>query len=59
MTIDSKNIVNLNLKKKKIKLFRFPKTKPKFDINKLQEAYMQIIQTKNLMMAFLILVLYV
>ena len=63
MTTDSKNIVNLDLKKdKKILNFSdFQKQSIKFDIIKLQEAYNQIVQTKNLMMVaeFLILGRYV
>ena len=49
MTIDSKNIVNLNSKKelKVLNFSDFQKQNLKFDINKLQEAYSQIIQTKK------------
>ena len=49
MTIDSKNIVNLNLKKeeKNLNFSDFQKQNLKFDIVKLQEAYMQIAQTKK------------
>ena len=49
MTTDSKNIVNLDLiKDKKILNFSdFQKQSLKFDIAKLQEAYMQIIKTKK------------
>ena len=49
MSIDSKNIVNLNLKRdEKILNFNdFQKQNIKFDIKKLQEAYRQIVQTKK------------
>jgi len=49
MTADSKNIVNLELKKdeKVLDFSDFQKQEMKFDIIKLQEAYMQIIQTKK------------
>ena len=49
MTLDSKNIVNLNLKKEEkiLNFSDFQKQNIKFDIVKLQEAYMQIIQTKK------------
>ena len=49
MTTDSKNVVNLELiKNEKILNFSdFQKQSLKFDIVKLQEAYMQIIQTKK------------
>ena len=49
MTIDSKNIVNLDLKKdqKVLNFSDFQKQSVKFDIVKLQEAYNQIIQTKK------------
>ena len=49
MTIDSKNIVNLNLKKEEkiLDFSDFHKQNIKFDISKLQEAYKQIIQTKK------------
>ena len=49
MTTDSKNVVNLNLKKEE-KVLNFSdlqKQSLKFDIVKLQEAYLQIIQTKK------------
>ena len=63
MTTDSRNIVNLDLKKdqKILNFSDFQKQSVKFDINKLQEAYNQIVQTKNLMMVeeFLILERYV
>ena len=63
MTIDPRNIVNLNLKKdqKNLNFSDFQKQSVKFDIVKLQEAYKQIVQTKNLTMEeeFLILVRYV
>ena len=49
MTIDSKNIVNLNFKKKEkvLDFSDFQKQNIKFDITKLQESYMQVIQTKK------------
>jgi hypothetical protein len=49
MTTDSKNIVKLDLKKEKkiLDFSDFQKQNIKFDIVKLQEAYMQIIQTKK------------
>ncbi len=49
MTVDSKNIINLDLKKdeKLLNFSDFQKQSLKFDINKLQEAYYQIIQTKK------------
>ena len=49
MRIDTKNIVNLDLEKdERILDFRdFQKQNIKFDINKLQEAYNQIVQTKK------------
>ena len=49
MTTDSKNIVNLDLKKdqKILNFSDFQKQSIKFDINKLQEAYNQIVQTKK------------
>ena len=49
MTVDSKNVVNLNLKKeeKNLNFSDFQKQNIKFDITKLQEAYLQIIQTKK------------
>ena len=49
MTADSKNIVNLELKKdkKNLNFSDFQKQSLKFDIIKLQEAYNQIIQTKK------------
>ena len=49
MTIDSKNIVNLDLKKdqKILNFLDFQKQNIKFDIIKLQEAYNQIVQTKK------------
>tara|TARA_X000001036_G_scaffold360870_1_gene343984 strand:- start:2173 stop:2814 length:642 start_codon:yes stop_codon:yes gene_type:complete len=49
MTSDSKNIVNLNLKRneKVLNFNDFRKQNIKFDITKLQEAYKQIIQTKK------------
>ena len=49
MTIDSKYIVNLNLKKEEkiLNFSDFQKQNIKFDIAKLQEAYKQIIQTKK------------
>ena len=49
MTIVSKNIVNINLKKeeKNLNFSDFQKQSLKFDIVKLQESYKQIIQTKK------------
>ena len=49
MAVDSKNIVDLNLKKEEkiLNFSDFQKQNIKFDIVKLQEAYMQIIQTKK------------
>ena len=49
MALDSKNIVNLDLKKeeKVLNFSDFQKQSLKFDILKLQEAYTQIIQTKK------------
>ena len=49
MTTDSKNIVNLDFKKyqKILNFSDFQKQSIKFDIVKLQEAYMQIVQTKK------------
>ena len=49
MTQDSKNIINLNLEKdqKILNFSDFQKQNIKFDIEKLQEAYMQIIKTKK------------
>ena len=49
MDIDSKNIVNLDLKREKkiLNFDDFQKQNIKFDIIKLQEAYRQIIKTKK------------
>tara|TARA_B100001057_G_scaffold486171_1_gene566908 strand:- start:2019 stop:2660 length:642 start_codon:yes stop_codon:yes gene_type:complete len=49
MTVDSEKIINLNLKKeeKVLNFSDFQKQNLKFDINKLQESYHQIIQTKK------------
>ena len=49
MTANIKNIVNLELKKeeKLLNFSDFQKQNIKFDINKLREAYTQIIQTKK------------
>ncbi len=49
MTVNFKNIINFNLKKeeKVLNFSDFQKQSLKFDIVKLQEAYMQIIQTKK------------
>jgi hypothetical protein len=49
MTRDSKNIINLqsNIDKKTFDFSDFQKQSLKFDIVKLQEAYMQIIKTKK------------
>ena len=49
MTMDSKNVVNLDLKKdeKILNFSDFQKQSIKFDITKLQEAYNQIVQIKK------------
>ena len=49
MITDSKNVVNLDLKKdeKILNFSDFQKQNLKFDITKLQESYKQIIQTKK------------
>tara|TARA_B100001564_G_scaffold251178_1_gene213430 strand:- start:6 stop:647 length:642 start_codon:yes stop_codon:yes gene_type:complete len=49
MTTDSKNIVNLDLKKEQkiLNFSDFQKQSIKFDIVKLQEAYNQIVKTKK------------
>ena len=49
MTANSKNIINLNLKKEEniLNFSDFQKQSIKFDILKLQEAYMQLIKTKK------------
>ncbi len=49
MTTDSRNIVNLDLKKEQkiLNFSDFRKQSIKFDIIKLQEAYNQIVQTKK------------
>ena len=49
MTADIKNIVNLEIKKEEkfLNFSDFQKQNIKFDINKLREAYTQIIQTKK------------
>ena len=49
MTADSKNVINLNLKKEEnvLNFSDFQKQSIKFDILKLQEAYKQLIQTKK------------
>ena len=49
MIIDNKNIVKLDLKKEEkiLDFSDFQKQNIKFDIDKLQEAYSQIIQTKK------------
>ena len=49
MTANSKNIINLNLKKEEniLNFSNFQKQSIKFDILKLQEAYMQLIKTKK------------
>ena len=49
MNTDSRNIVNLDLKKEEkiLNFSDFQKQSVKFDIAKLQESYMQIIQTKK------------
>ena len=49
MTIESRNVVNLNLIKdqKTLNFSDFQKQSIKFNINKLQEAYNQIVETKK------------
>ena len=49
MTIDNKNILKLDLKKEEkiLDFSDFQKQNIKFDINKLQESYNQIVQTKK------------
>ena len=49
MTVDTKNVINLNLKKQEnvLNFSDFQKQSIKFDILKLQEAYMQLIKTKK------------
>ena len=49
MTFENKNIVNLDLKKKEkiLDFSDFQKQNIKFDIDKLQESYNQIVQTKK------------
>ena len=49
MSIENKNIVNLDLKKEEkiLDFSDFQKQNIKFDIDKLQEAYNQIVQTKK------------
>ena len=49
MTADSQNIINLNLKKEEniLNFSDFQKQSIKFDILKLQEAYMELIKTKK------------
>ena len=49
MNMNNKNIVNMNLKKdeKVLDFSDFQKQNIQFDINKLQEAYNQIVQTKK------------
>ena len=49
MSIENKNIVSLDLKKEEkiLDFSDFQKQNIKFDIDKLQEAYNQIIQTKK------------
>jgi len=50
MSLDNKNIIDLDLKKdqKVLDFSDFQKQDIKFDINKLQEAYNQIVQTKKI-----------
>ena len=52
MNTDSKNIINLNLRKdeKVLNFSDFQKQNIKFDITKLQDAYKQIIQTKYIIL---------
>ena len=49
MTVNSKNIINFNLKKEEniLNFSDFQKQSIKFDIEKLQESYMQIIKTEK------------
>ena len=49
MTFENKNIVNLDLKKEEkiLDFSDFQKQNIKFDIDKLQESYNQIVQTKK------------
>ena len=49
MTLDVKNIIDLNLEKEQkiLDFSDFQKQNIKFDISKLQEAYNQIVQTKK------------
>ena len=49
MSLDNKNIIDLDLKKdqKVLDFSDFQKQGVKFDINKLQEAYNQIVQTRK------------
>ena len=49
MTVDSGNVINLDLKKEEkiLNFSDFQKQNLKFDIDKLQESYMQIVQTKK------------
>ena len=49
MDTDSKNIINLDLKRegKNLSFYDFQKQNIKFDVVKLQEAYRQIIKTKK------------
>jgi hypothetical protein len=49
MTVNSKNIINFNLKKEEniLNFSDFQKQSIKFDIVKLQESYLQIIKTKK------------
>ena len=49
MNIENKNIVNINIKKEEkiLDFSDFQKQNIKFDINKLQDAYNQIVQTKK------------
>jgi hypothetical protein len=49
MTANSKNVINLNLKKEEniLNFSDFQKQSIKFDILKLQEAYMELIKTKK------------
>ena len=49
MSVDNKNVINLELKKEEkiLDFSDFQKQNIKFDISKLQEAYNQIVQTKK------------
>ena len=56
MSIDNKNILNLNLKKEEkiLDFSDFQKQNIKFDIARLQEAYTRLFKLKNLRQVWLI-----